>query len=205
MLFSWACFLLGRRDLCLGDGQAQAAAAHYIVARRCRAPDCRLRTAHGTIARMEFAVRQMGANDRAIWAEMRIALWPDETLQAHTAMIDELLGDEDIWALIAEATNGGAIGFAEIAMRKYANGCDTRPVAFFEGVWIKPQFRRLGIGTRLIAHAEAFLAARGFRELGSDTEINNEASQAAHLAWGFSETERVVYFRKLLRPPNRQR
>jgi aminoglycoside 6'-N-acetyltransferase I len=154
---------------------------------------------------MEFAVRQMGVNDRAIWAEMRIALWPDDTLPVHTATIDELLGDNDVWGFIAEATDGGAIGFAEIAVRKYANGCDTRPVAFLEGVWVKPQFRRRGIGTRLIAHAAALLAARGFRELGSDTQINNHASQAAHVAWGFSETERVVYFRKLLKPPNRQR
>jgi aminoglycoside 6'-N-acetyltransferase I len=154
---------------------------------------------------MEFAVRQMSVNDRVIWAEMRIALWPDEALPAHTATIDELLGDNDVWGLIAEATDGGAVGFAEIAMRKYANGCDTQPVAFLEGVWVNPQFRRRGIGTRLIAHAEALLAARGFRELGSDTQINNHASQAAHVAWGFSETERVVYFRKVLKPPSRQR
>jgi aminoglycoside 6'-N-acetyltransferase I len=149
---------------------------------------------------MEFTIRQMGANDRAIWAEMRIALGPDETPQEHAKMTDELLGDGDAWGLIAEATDGTVIGFVEIAVRKYANGCDTRPVAFLEGVWVKPQFRRRGIGTRLIAHAETFLAGRGFRELGSDTQIDNHSSQAAHLAWGFSETERVVYFRKLLKP-----
>ncbi|MFY9841383.1 MAG: GNAT family N-acetyltransferase [Xanthobacteraceae bacterium] len=154
---------------------------------------------------MEFTVRQMGVDDRAIWAEMRVALWPDETSQAHTEMTDDLLGDGDVWGLVAEAKDGVAVGFAEIAVRKYANGCDTRPVAFLEGVWVKPQFRRRGIGTRLIAHVEVFLAARGFRELGSDTQIDNQASQAAHLAWGFSETERVVYFRKLLKPLDRER
>jgi aminoglycoside 6'-N-acetyltransferase I len=154
---------------------------------------------------MEFTVRQMGANDWAIWAEMRAALWPDEAPQADAEMIDELLGDGDVWGLIAEATDRTAIGFAEIAVRKYANGCDTRPVAFLEGVWVKPQFRRRGIGTRLVAHAEKFIAERGFRELGSDTQIDNHASQAAHLAWGFSETERVVYYRKVLRPIGGQR
>lgn len=152
---------------------------------------------------MEFTVRQMDANDRAIWAEMRIALWPDETPQEHAKMADELLSDGDVWGLIAEAIDGTAIGFAEIAVRKYANGCDTRPVAFLEGVWVKPQFRRRGIGARLIAHAETFLAARGFRELGSDTGIDDRTSQLAHLAWDFSETERVVYFRKVLKPLGR--
>src|SRR5215468_11190869 len=60
-----------------------------------------------------------------------------------------------------------------------------------------------GIGRRLLAHAETLLAARGFRELGSETWIDDCTSQAAHLAWGFSETERVVYFRKILKPPRR--
>jgi aminoglycoside 6'-N-acetyltransferase I len=146
----------------------------------------------------------MDANDRAIWLDMRIALWPDETPRDHAEMIDEMLSGGDAWGLVAEAADGAAIGFAEIAERKYANGCDTRPVAFLEGVWVKPQFRRRGIGARLIAQAQTFLAARGFRELGSDTQIDNHSSQAAHLAWGFSETERVVYFRKVLKPVSRQ-
>jgi aminoglycoside 6'-N-acetyltransferase I len=89
-------------------------------------------------------------------------------------------------------------GFAELAIRKYANGCETRPVPFVEGIWVKPQFRRQGVGARLIGHVEAFVMARGFREIGSDTLIDNRTSQAAHLAWGFFETERVVYFRKVL-------
>lgn len=156
-------------------------------------------TAHGTIAGMEFTVRQKGANDRAVWVEMRIALWADETAREHAKMIDEMLSGGDAWGLVAQAADGAAIGFAEIAVRKYANGCDTRPVAFLEGVWVKPQFRRRGIAARLIAHATTVLAARGFRQLGSDTQIDNHTSQAAHLAWGFSETERVVYFRKVLK------
>ena len=86
------------------------------------------------MAGMEFIVRQMGTSDRPIWAEMRTALWPDETPLTHAKMVDELLADGDSLSLIAEATDGIAVGFAEIAVRKYANGCDTRPVAFLEGV-----------------------------------------------------------------------
>ncbi len=150
---------------------------------------------------MDFIVRSLHAGDRAVWAEMRAALWPDESALAHAKAIDELLAGADAWGFIAESAAGAAAGFAEVAVRKYANGCDSQPVAFLEGVWVKPQFRRRGVGAKLIAHAETFVAARGFRELGSDTQIDNDASQAAHLAWGFSETERVVYFRKILRSP----
>ena len=48
------------------------------------------------MAGMEFIVRQMGTSDRLIWAEMRTALWPDETLLAHDKTVDELLGDRDL-------------------------------------------------------------------------------------------------------------
>jgi aminoglycoside 6'-N-acetyltransferase I len=152
------------------------------------------------MAAMDVIVRTMHFGDRAVWAQMRAALWPEESAIAHAKGIEELLAATDAWGFIAEAAGGEAAGFAEVAVRKYANGCDAAPVAFLEGVWIKPRFRRRGIGAQLIAHAEAFVAGRGFRELGSDTQIDNDVSQAAHRAWGFSETERVVYFRKILGP-----
>jgi aminoglycoside 6'-N-acetyltransferase I len=57
---------------------------------------------------------------------------------------------------------------------------------------------RAPIMLRLVAHIEAFLTARGFRKLGSDSLIENPAAHEAHARWRFSETERVVYFRKPL-------
>jgi aminoglycoside 6'-N-acetyltransferase I len=142
-------------------------------------------------------VRAARAADRAAWAAMRAALWPEEDTEALMRGIDALLARGDAWGFIAEI-DGTAIGFAEVATRPYANGCDSQPVAFLEGIWIAEPARRRGIGKQLIAHIEAFLLARGFRELGSDTQLANLASQDAHRRWGFAETERVVYFRKLL-------
>jgi aminoglycoside 6'-N-acetyltransferase I len=140
----------------------------------------------------------MRASDRTVWTEMRASLWPDDTQQTHAEAVHQLLQSGENWAFIAEAPDGESAGFAEVAVRKYANGCDTRPVAFVEGIWVKPKFRRHGVGALLIKHIEALAVALGFRELASDTLIDNRDSQAAHLAWGFSETERVVYFRKIL-------
>lgn len=128
---------------------------------------------------------------------MRSQLWPDEILDAHLAMIDEILGSDDAWGFIAEIGAAPA-GFAELAIRKYANGCESRPVPFLEGIWVEEQLRRRHVGAGLLAHIEAFLGARGFREVGSDAFADDRASHAAHAAWGFTETERVVYFRKLL-------
>ena len=129
---------------------------------------------------------------------MRASLWPEEGAAAHARSIDALLARDNAWSFIAETADGAALGFAEVAIRPYANGCDSAPVAFLEGIWVTDTARRDGIGRRLVAHIEDFLLARGFRELGSDTPLDNLASQDAHRGWGFAETERVVYFRKTL-------
>jgi len=150
---------------------------------------------------MRFLIREMEPRDCAIWAKMRAALWPDETVQMHAAEIETLVARADIWNFIANTAEGEPAGFAEVGLRPYANGCETRPVPFLEGIWVEAQFRRQGLGAQLMAHIEAFLAARGFREIGSDALIDNRVSHAAHCAWGFSETERVVYFRKALNAP----
>jgi aminoglycoside 6'-N-acetyltransferase I len=146
---------------------------------------------------MDIRVRLTEAGDRAAWAEMRAGLWPEESADEHARGIDELLGSDRAWGFIAEA-DGTTAGFAELAIRDYANGCASRPVAFLEGIFVREEFRRRGIGARLVACAEQFAAARGFTEIGSDAEIANSASHAAHRSWGFVETERVVYFRKVL-------
>jgi aminoglycoside 6'-N-acetyltransferase I len=147
-----------------------------------------------------FNVRKMGTADRVAWVEMRGALWPAETLRTHSSAIDKILAGEDAWGFIAESLDAVSAGFAELAVRKYANGCETQPVPFLEGIFVKPQFRRQRIGARLMEHVEAVLSGRGFHEIGSDALISDRTSHAAHLAWGFSETERVVYFRKRLNP-----
>jgi len=133
---------------------------------------------------------------------MRAALWPGEAAEVHAKDIDAMLGSASGWGFIVETDDGDAAGFAEISIRPFANGCDSRPVPFLEGIWVEPPFRRRGIGALLVKHIEAFVTARGFREIGSDALIENLASHAAHRSWGFAETERVVHFRKLLGVPS---
>ena len=140
----------------------------------------------------------MAFADKAVWAEMRAALWPEEAVNAHALEIDDILRSGDVWGFVAETKDRAPVGFAEVAIRKYANGCDSQPVPFLEGIWVRQEFRRQGIGAALIRYLEAFLVARGYRELGSDALIDNLISHDSHRHWGFSETERVVYFRKTL-------
>jgi len=147
---------------------------------------------------MRPTVRQMGCGDRATWIRLRTALWPDEAAEVHGEDVDAFLSDETGFGFVAETEDGTAVGFAEITIRPFANGCDSRPVPFLEAIWVAAPFRRRGIGALLVKHIDGFVAARGFHEIGSDALVENHASHAAHRSWGFSETERVVHFRKLL-------
>jgi len=140
----------------------------------------------------------MTATDRATWIRLRAALWPNEATEVHGKDVEAMLGSETVFGFVVETEDGAAIGFAEITLRPFANGCDSRPVPFLEGIWVEPPFRRQGIGALLVEHVEAFVAGRGFCEIGSDALIENHVSHAAHRRWGFSETERVVHFRKLI-------
>jgi aminoglycoside 6'-N-acetyltransferase I len=93
-----------------------------------------------------------------------------------------------------------AAGFIEVAIRTdYVNGTDSSPVAFLEGIYIVPEARRTGIARALVAIAERWAINRGCREFASDAALENELSHAVHRALGFQETERVVFFRKLLK------
>ena len=80
----------------------------------------------------------------------------------------------------------------------YVNGTSSTPVAFIEGIYVAPQFRRQGVGRSLVAVVAGWARDRGCTELASDALLENTASHAMHSALGFEETERVVFFRKQL-------
>ena len=146
-------------------------------------------------------VRPATAADVEAWAAMRAQLWPDDDAQAHAADIAEtfLCGDPDQIAFVAEDADGCLTGFVEASIRHdYVNGCDTSPVAFGEGAFILPHLRGTGIGRALVEAVAQWGRARGCAELASDALLDNTASHAFHEAVGFEETERVVYFRRML-------
>lgn len=138
--------------------------------------------------------------DRADWAKLRLALWPNHGLSAHEADIAAFLAAPgDTINLIARLPDGRAVGLAEAALRHdYVNGCKTSPVAFLEGIYVTPDCRRLGIARGLVAAVEDWARAQGCSEFASDAALDNLESHRMHGALGFSETQRVVYFRKVL-------
>ena len=133
-------------------------------------------------------VREAGQADLPAVHAMMLALWPD------AGSYD--FGDETV--LVWECDNGALGGFISLSVRAWAEGCDSTPVPYIEGWWVAPQLRRIGVGTALVAAVEQWCRDRGYVELGSDTDFDNEISQHAHTSLGFEPTLRLQFFRKRL-------
>jgi aminoglycoside 6'-N-acetyltransferase I len=145
-------------------------------------------------------IRPVEPADAEIWERMRTALWPDDTGN-HALDIAKYFNasrTNPLEVLLACTGAGARVGFIELSIRPYAEGCDTDRVAFVEGWFVVPEHRGRGVGAALMRAAEEWARARRCTELASDTQSFNEESIAAHKSLGFDEVERLVCFRKLL-------
>jgi aminoglycoside 6'-N-acetyltransferase I len=145
-------------------------------------------------------IRPVEPADAEIWEQMRTALWADVT-RSHARDIATYFNSHrtnPAEVLLACTGSGVPVGFVELSIRPYAEGCETDRVAFVEGWFVVPEHRGRGVGAALMAAAEEWGRARQCTELASDTQSFNEASISAHKALGFDEVERLVCFRKSL-------
>lgn len=160
-------------------------------------PDAR----HGPRPSAEgVSVRPATAEDAEAWLTLRRALWPEEDEDGHRAEVERYFaGEFPRWpwtVLLAEDAGARTLGFAEVAVRNWAEGCVTPAVAYLEGWYVRPEARRRGVGRALVAAAEAWGRERGCTEMGSDADPRNAVSIAAHRGSGFEDAGMVRCFRK---------
>ncbi len=144
-----------------------------------------------------ITVREMQPNDLNVWVSMYAELFDMASESACVAEVERILNAPSAYGFVAEAS-GVALGFAELSIRPFANGCVSKPVPFLEGIWTRETHRKVGVATALLDHIEGFARDAGYTELGSDVLQDNELGLAFHRARGFDETERVVFHRKSL-------
>ena len=144
-------------------------------------------------------VRLVDAADEPEWLRMRLALWPDCPEEEHRREMKQILAAlPDTPVFVAVRDNGRLCGFLEASLRDYADGCDSSPVGYIEGLYTDRDMRRKGVAALLVRIAEAWAALQGCQEMASDCLLDNRASYSAHVALGFQEAERLIHFRKSL-------
>src|SRR5215472_11625473 len=153
---------------------------------------------------MQVRIRQATPADRDQLAKLREALWPNTSAAEHARELEPILAGDTPGAMplinfVAEAANGTLTGFAEVDLRSHADGCNpARAVGYLEGWYVTGEYRRFGIGRRLLSAAEDWARSHGCVEMASDTWIDNELSQSCHEALGFEVVDRCVNYRKRL-------
>ena len=144
-------------------------------------------------------IRPLDRAEIASWVDLRAMLWPEQPrgeLESEGRAAIEAAPP----SLVVFVADDGArlLGFIEISLRAYAEGCDGSPVPYVEGWYVRDDARRRGIDGALLRAVEAWCRERGYVELGSDALAENRLSRVAHAALGFSEVETLVVFRKRL-------
>ncbi len=152
-------------------------------------------------------IQTLDTQASADWLRLRLALWPDASASEHEEEMAEQSADPARYGQwLARSEAGEALGLAEASLRHdYVNGTESSPVAFLEGLYVRPESRRQGVSRALLAAVAAWARERGCSELASDTSIDNTQSQAVHARLGFQETERVIYFNMALGKQPEQR
>lgn len=144
-------------------------------------------------------IRPVTPQDAPEWARMRRALWPEDGDEVAAEVARFFAGELNEPLAVLVADEGHALaGFAELSIRNIAESCTSGRVGYLEGWYVDADKRRRGIGRALVAAAEDWARAQGCAEFASDTQIDNQASAAAHEALGFSEVDRIRCFRKPL-------
>lgn len=146
-----------------------------------------------------ISIRSVHADDHLEWLRMRDRLWPSETA-AHAQTVADFLATppKNSATFVLTRPDGKLGGFIEVGQRHYAEGCNTSPVGYLEGLYIDPDLRDQGWSRRLVATAEGWARSQGCREMASDCLLHNTQSLAMHLAIGYDEVERIICFRKAL-------
>ncbi|MGV1755825.1 aminoglycoside 6'-N-acetyltransferase [Rhizobium sp. A22-96] len=144
-------------------------------------------------------IEEAGHEHLDAWVRLRSELWPGDSIEHHRSELEQLRSGEGAIGLVAIDGADHVVGFAEATLRHdYVNGCDTSPVLFLEGIYVRHEHRRQGIAQALCQAVADWGRAAGCVEFASDARIDNLDSHAFHNALGFVETQRVVYFRKSL-------
>ncbi len=147
---------------------------------------------------MAVQIRAYRDDDWPAWLRLSLALFHEHSADDLEPGMRDHRARSDAEVFLAEREDGSVAGFVEVGARPYADGCDTSPVGYIEAWYVDPDARRKGYGRALLAAAENWARSRGYREIASDAQLNNEISYEAHRRAGYTEVDRIIQFRKAL-------
>jgi len=144
---------------------------------------------------MEITVCRITPEDKAEWFNMRKGIWPDAPDEYLSFDLDDILASDND-AVFFAFSDGSLAGMIEARIREYGEGCETSPVGYIEGWFVREHFRGKGVAGALAQAAENWAREKGCTEMASDTWLDNSASIRVHEKLGYFEAERLIHFVK---------
>jgi aminoglycoside 6'-N-acetyltransferase I len=161
----------------------------------------RLHEEQNPVSKYVMIIRVPEDHDWPAWLAMRMSLWPGGSEEAHLAEMSTYGGsDPDFVTFLATDAKGTPCAFAEASLRRYADGCDTGPVGYLEGIYVSPTYRNRGIARDLVAAVERWSQFRGCVEMASDCLHDNTDSILFHRSLGFAVVETLIHFQRDIPP-----
>lgn len=138
-------------------------------------------------------------NDFDVWLSLALELWPEDSSESMQEVLTRIYQSSRQAGFLVKNDHGTAIGFMNLSLRHdYVPGATQSPVTYVEGIYIKDEYRKQGVGSLLIRYAEQWALDQGCVQLGSDALLENTASYEFHTRVGFHEVERIVSFIKTI-------
>ncbi len=146
-----------------------------------------------------MTIQKIEKKDLKDVAQLAFELWPDASPQELLDDFTQLLRSGKDAVYICKTANNVSIAFLHASLRgDYVEGTASSPVAYLEGIYVRPAYQRQGIARKLLETAEKWAKNKGCTEMGSDAEVLNLISQKFHEEVGFVEANRVVCYAKRL-------
>lgn len=121
-------------------------------------------------------IKQASIGDSKIVAELALLLWPDNEINdLEEEMINYIISDNGV--IFIYFNEDIPVGFAQCSLRNdYVEGTGSSPVGHLEGIFVKVDYRKRGIGEKLLIQCEEWAKSKGCSEFASDCELSNKES-----------------------------
>ena len=116
-------------------------------------------------------------------------------LAAARAFVAERLSQDEIFLVVAEQ-NGRAVGFTQL----YPSFTSTllAPIYVLNDLFVDPNIRKMGVGTKLLDAAADFARSVGAVRLTLSTATTNTTAQSVYEQNGWKRDERFYVYHRVL-------
>ncbi len=148
---------------------------------------------------MKLSTIEVTSANASEWLSMAIQLWPEYDPGELSQIVSDGIQSKKYRRLLCQNDSGVYVGFIDLSLRHdYVEGSSTSPVAYIEGIYVKSDYRNLGVAKFMVSEAGNWAKQNGCSEIGSDTSLTNIDSQNFHERVGFEKSDVVVHFIKKL-------